>query len=187
MMKSAVILIVLAMASPLISKGQEEEPVRIQSGLNARYTLSYNYRVLHNMATLGFNFGNNQLYAGAGHVAILGPFGNPLRNYRNYSSAGVAGYRNYFYTAPANIHLFGQFQFAFYPVNYNVPNLPNFDPDIYSTDFILENTLSIGGEYLLRDRLSLSFGTGIGSTDGFFLVRSSLFLLGFVGVQYHIR
>jgi hypothetical protein len=181
-MSRRILIAVCISLFPFYIKAQEiEEEVIIKQGFNLRYNLSYNYRTLHNTFTLGYNFGNHQLYAGPGHVAILPPFGNPLREHQGHTFGGTVGYRNYFYVAPRDIKLFGQFQFSFYPVSYSVPALQV----ERSTDFVLENTLSFGSEFRLTKNYDFNLGVGIGSTDGIFLVRSSFFFLGFIGIQYH--
>ncbi|MBA3901218.1 MAG: hypothetical protein H0X62_13595, partial [Bacteroidetes bacterium] len=144
-MKRGIFIIIALCILPFYLNAQEAEAqaieeFRIERGFNIRYILSYNYRVQHNTFTLGYNFGNHQLYAGPGHVAILPPFGNPLRRHDSHTIGGTVGYRNYFHTDPRNNHYFAQFQFGFYPVSYSVPALQV----ERSTDFVLENTLSIG-------------------------------------------
>jgi hypothetical protein len=177
-MKKILVLLLLCWCSGLLA--QEESIGRSGRKTTIGFNAGYHYRSIHNALILARDIEEHQVFFGTEYITLLEPFGNPLNNYSSHTIGMHVGYRNYFYQLRPDLGFYGQFAFSFYPVSFRIPVLGNEK----NTTLTIENTLSVGAEYRLRERFYVFSTAGIGSLDGWFLVRGSFFGFGNLGFRY---
>jgi hypothetical protein len=155
--------------------------------LGARYSLSYNYYLIHNTPVFSLEYKNNNLYFGPEFSSFDRPFGDLVDNYKESSTGINFGYRNYFYKSPSSeIRLFGQLNFSLYKYQY-----ARYQKGPVKSNFkeirIVENTGSLGLEYNFHKKLAFQTGLGIGSTEGFFLILSSFIPSIYFGLEFRFK
>ena len=149
--------------------------------LSLSFSSYYTVKSLHFSPSLNYQFKLHAFYAGPDFISILKPFGDPVNTFEPRSIGVQLGY-NYIFSIKNKWSFLCDFHFSIYP--YKTNHYTWFEYSNH-TRIIVENSLSFGVNYRLRDRLSVYCTAGLNSYDGFFLLieNSSIACMG--GFKYY--
>ncbi len=164
-----------------------------KSGFGLRYTLSYdfevkrdyNFRIIHHIPALSYRLNSHDFYLGPQYSYVFQPTSTSNKIYENNAFGVNFGYRYYSKELINNLQIFGQFNFSVFRTKFKEyqHGLPLEET---RSEFIIENTVTIGMDYNLMNRLNLFAGLGIGSYNKFFLMIDKFNLSSYVGIKYEL-
>jgi len=154
-----------------------------KNNLGIRFSVFYNYKVIHYAPNLSLDLGQHNVYVGVQATNVLKPMGSELTIYDQNSYGINFGYRFLFIDKQKKVVPFTQLNFSIYQLEYTeYQRGPPFSTD--KKRLIVENTASIGVNFNFIKHFQISCGVGFGSLDGFFLLVDSFIPSGYVGLEY---
>ena len=160
-----------------------QDTTRTSIGFGVRYSFYYNYKVIHHTPCFSLDIRRHNVYAGFQATSIIKPIGDPVDVYEKNTYGINLGYRYTLSNNPSAFHPFAQLNFSVYQIEYiEYQQGPPFST--LRKKLVVENTASIGLEYVPFKWLRIFSGIGFGSFSGFFLVVDSFTPTSYIGVEY---
>lgn len=160
--------------------------LRINSFYDFQVKHDYNYRIFQIAPVFALEFKNNNFYLGPLYVYFFQPTPIADEIYGNNSYGLNLGYRYYSKDLFRNGRLFGQFNYSIFIVKYKQYQLgPPFQSD--RKRMIAENTIALGMDFRIINKIHLFFDFGFGSYDPFFLVINKFTLTNNIGIEYEFN
>lgn len=150
-----------------------------------RNSVNYNYKIIHYTPVLGLYIDNHNIYLGLEYSKILiNPLiGDPIDKYIITPLGFNLGYRYLCNIKLTNFSCFIQCNLSLYKINYISTQLgPTLETNVNS--IFLENTLTIGVNYSLNNKINFFSGFGLGSFDGLFFISNHIIPSGYIGIEY---
>jgi len=176
------LLLFLFICNPLLLFSQDTT-FTSKNNLGIRFSVFYNYKVIHYVPNLSLDLGQHNVYAGVQATNVLKPMGSELEIYDNNTYGVNFGYRYLFIDKRKKIVPFTQVNFSIYEVEYNEYQLGPVSPTT-KKNLILENAASIGVNFNLIKHAQFFSGIGFGSFEGFFLMVDTFIPSAYVGLEY---
>jgi len=146
------------------------------------------FEAIHLAPSFTITIGNEKhnFYLGPQYTYLFQHKGNWSRRYEKNSPGLNFGYRLYSSKIMKNTRMLAQFNYSIFEIVHEDYQLgPPFSSRNKET--IVENSLSIGTDYEIINKIHLFAGIGFGSSGGFFIFIEKFTFTGFLGVEYKFR
>lgn len=182
MKRATVLFFMFCIAMVASSKAQTS--TKSKAGCGVRFSMVYNYRVIHAVPDFSMMFGRHNVYFGPEFTYVSNTIkGDPVDPFKKKAFGANIGYRYYSNELKKRLKIFAQFDFAIYQISF-VEYQQGLTYGTERNQFILENTATVGAEYKLFKGIYVNAGLGIGSYDGFFLMLDSFTPSSYIGIEY---
>ena len=166
----------------IISKSIINYNVRINSFYDFQIKPNYNYRSFQIAPVFSLEYKNHNVYLGPLYVYLFQP--KPVANevFDNNAFGLNLGYRYYSKELFKNGRLFGQLNYSIFNFSYQQhQSIPPFQTK--RNKVIAQNTISLGLDYKVINRIHLFVDFGLGSLGPFFLLFNRFTLTSNIGIE----